>query len=72
MKFGVSVKLTGNFGLDQETKLDPPPSPQKLPVRLPHASSLDNLDDSQITHLIRVRLKMLLYDSFWGGSLYCG
>ena len=26
------------------------------------------LDGGQITHPIRVRLKILLYDSFWGGS----
>ena len=26
------------------------------------------LDDGRITHLILVRLKILFYDSFWGGS----
>ena len=30
------------------------------------------LHDRQITHLIRVRLKILLHDSFWGGSGFPG
>ena len=28
----------------------------------------ENLDDDQTTHLTRVRLKILLNDTFWGGS----